>query len=137
MDEVPRYLGITEFEEQLSAALASASFQPRYEDEAQLRADVAQVVQQFTEEKLPPLNLSYHIQGWGDEGSQPVPIFGVDFCPDMAIRAAELPAVVFILRLVDAGEEIGAKISSAIGQALICSRYYPAVIAFIFSFFSF
>ena len=119
MDEVPRYLGITEFVEQFSAALSSVSFQPRYEDEAQLRADVAQVVQQFIEEKLAPLDLSYHIQGWGDEGLQPVPIFGVDFCPDMAIRVAELPAVVFILRLVDEGEEIGPKISSAIGQALI------------------
>ena len=64
---------------------------------------------------------------------QPVPIFGVDFCPDMAIRVAELQAVVFILRLVNEGEEIGPKISSAIGQALIYSRYYPAVIAFIFA----
>jgi hypothetical protein len=97
------------------------------EDEAQLRAAVAQVVRGFTEESLAPLNLHYHI--CDKEGLQPVLIFGADFYPDMVIEVGSFPAVAFILKLI--GEELELKISSAIGQALLYSQHYTAVIALI------
>jgi hypothetical protein len=133
MADKPRYFGITEFVEQLSMELLSATLLPQYDDEARLRADVSQVVKRFTEEKLAPLALCYCIRDWGDEALLPVAIFGADFCPDMAIRVGEFPVVAFISKLVKQETELGLKISSAIGQALIYSRCYPAVIAFVLS----
>jgi hypothetical protein len=133
MAEEPQYFGITEFVERLSVELLSAPLLRRYDDEARFRADVTQVVKRFTEEKLASLALSYCIQDWGDEALLPVAIFGTDFCPDMAIKVGESPVVAFILKLVKQGEELWPKVSSAVGQALIYSRYYPAVIAFVLS----
>ncbi len=133
MAEEPQYFGITEFVEQLSAELLSAPLLPQYDDEARFRADVTQVVKRFTEDKLASLALSYCIQDWGDEALLPVAIFGTDFCPDMAIKVGEFPMVAFILKLVKQGEDVGLITSSAIGQALIYSRCYPAVIAFVLS----
>ena len=127
----PQYFGITEFVEQLSAELLSTPLLPQYDDEARFRADVTQVVKRYSEEKLASLALSYRIQDWGDESLLPIAIFGTDFCPDMAIRVGEFPVVAFILQLVKPGEELGLKVSSAVGQALIYSRCYPAVIAFV------
>ena len=129
----PQYFGITEFVERLSAELLSAPLLPQYDDEARFRADVTQVVRRFAEEKLASSALPYRIQGWGDEALLPVAIFGTDFCPDMAIKVGEFPVVAFILQLVKQGEELGPKVSSAVGQALIYSRCYPAVIAFVLS----
>jgi hypothetical protein len=133
MAEEPRYFGITEFVEQLSAELLSAPLLPQYDDEARLRADVAQVVKRFSRDKLAPLALSYCLQEGGGEALLPVVIFGTDFSPDMAIKVGGVPVVAFTLKLVKQGEEPGLKISSAIGQALIYSRCYPAVIAFVLS----
>lgn len=133
MAKEPQYFGITQFVERLSAELLSAPLLPQYDDEARFRADVTQVVKRFTEEKLASLALSYSIQDWGDEALLPVAIFGTDFCPDMAIKVGEFPVVAFILKLVKQGEELWPKVSSAVGQALIYSRYYPAVIAFVLS----
>jgi hypothetical protein len=131
MAEEPQYFGITEFVEQLSAELLSAPLRPQYDDEARLKADVTQVVKRFTEDKLAPLALAYCIEDWGGQALLPVAIFGTDFCPDMAIKVGEFPVVAFTLKLVKPGEEPGLKITSAIGQALIYSRCYPAVIAFV------
>lgn len=133
MAKEPQYFGITEFVERLSVELLSAPLLPQYDDEARFRADVTQVVKRFTEEKLGSLALSHCIQDWGDEALLPVAIFGTDFCPDMAIKVGEFPVVAFILKLVKQGEELWPTVSSAVGQALIYSRYYPAVIVFVLS----
>jgi len=132
MVEEFRYLGTADFVSQLSEELLSAPLKTRYRSEAQMKADVVRVVQKFTKGRLGPLGLPYEIQE-RTKGLQPVPIFGADFCPDMAIEVTEFPSVAFVLKLVKGGEKLELKISSAIGQALIFSRYYSAVIAFILS----
>jgi hypothetical protein len=133
MADEPQCFGIAEFVEQLSAELLSAPLSLQYDDEARFRADVTQVVRRFAEEKLASLALPYCIQDWGDEALLPVTIFGTDFCPDIAIKVGELPVVAFILQLAKQGKELGPRVSSAVGQALIYSRYYPAVITFVLS----
>ena len=98
-----------------------------------MRADVTKAIRRFSEEKLASLPMPYCIRDWGDQALPPVAIFGTDFRPDVAIRVGEFPVVALILKLVKQGDELGLKISSTIGQALIYSRCYPAVIAFILS----
>ena len=132
MAEELRYLGAVDFVDQLCNELLSAPFKPEYRSEARLKADVIRALRKFARGKLAPLGLPYEIQERA-KGLQPVPIFGTDFCPDLAIEVTEFPSVAFVLKLAKGGEERALKVSSAIGQALIYSRYYPAVIAFVFS----
>ncbi len=130
MAEELRYLGAADFVDQLSNELLAASLKTEYRSEARLKADVIRAVRKFAQGKFGPLGLPYEIQERA-KGLQPISIFGTDFCPDLAIEVTEFPAVAFVLKLVKGGGELESKVGSAIGQALIYSRYYPAVIAFV------
>lgn len=129
MRETPHYLGITEFVEGLCQHLEQtlSPSKPRYSDERKLRGDVLKVARGFLQEKLTPLKVSGKV--WKE--AEPISLLGTDFCPKAAIEVGHLPTVALDLELVREGENPALKISSAIGQAVIYSRRYPAVIAFI------
>lgn len=129
MGDTPHYLGITEFVEGLCQRLEQAlsPSKPRYKDEGKLKGDMLKVVRKFVREKLSPLNISCKVR----KEAEPISLLGTDFCPVAAIEVGKLPTVALDLKLVREGESSATKISSTIGQAMIYSRQYPAVIAFI------
>ena len=133
MADTPTYLGITEFVDGLASELMASSFKPHYESGESLRHDVDQVVRKFISSKLGPSGISYNLweQGVAPDKIEPVFVFGADFRPDMVIEVGEFPTVAIELRFIKEGERSALEISSAIGQAMIYSRLYPSVVAFV------
>lgn len=133
MADTSTYLGITEFVDGLASELMASPFKPRYKSEESLRHDVAKVVRKFISLKLDPLGVSYNL--WEDgvdlNKIEPVFAFGIDFRPDLVIEVGEFPTVAIESRFIKKGESSALKISSAIGLAMIYSRLYPSVIAFV------
>jgi hypothetical protein len=133
MADTPRYLGATEFIEELCTELLSAPFKPQYRDEEDLKEDVIEIIKSFIKSRLDPLNVSYNVWKKGNGKIEPIPIFGTDFYPELVIEVEEFPIVALNLEFIQEDENPLPKISSAIGQALVYSRQYPGVIAFIWN----
>ncbi len=127
----PRYLGLNEFVQQLSNELMAAPLKRKYRSERALRAEVVKLVKNFVRTKLGPLNLPYDIQEEVETKTEPICIFDTDFWPDLVIEVSELPTVAIGVSLIRPGESAAPKMGSAIGKAMIYSRQYPSVIAFI------
>ena len=129
MAERPRYLGLSEFVEQMSNTLMNTPFERRYRSERPFRADVLKVVRGFVSSRLDPLDIAYEIRDAKKTG--PVSVFGADFWPDLSVDVSAMPTVAIGLGLIRPGESPTEKISSAVGRAIIYARQYPSVVSLI------
>ena len=132
MSDSVEFLGLNNLVEGMVEALQQAPLRRRYPGHNTLANAVAQVVQRALAERLEPLHLEYGL--WrgpaelDSQGVQPVYAFNTDFFPDLVIEVSGRPAVAFTIRQLRA--DPSNQIRIGIGEAVIYSHQYPAVIAF-------
>ena len=133
MSSPPRYMGLNEFVQGICEALQQAPLKRTYSSHAALVDAVVRVVQDFLVQYLKPLSLGYQIwQGPAEldtAGIQPVYAYGAHFLPDLVVEVSGNPTLAFSIRQLRA--QPSTQIRASIGEALIFSHQYPAVIAFL------
>ncbi len=133
MSDPAPYLGLNEVVQGICAALQQAPLRRTYPSHAALVEAVVQIVQGFLAQHLEPLSLEYRI--WqapaelDSSGIQPVYAFGIHFLPDLAVEVSSNPTLAFSIRQLRA--DPCSQIRASIGEAMIYSHQYPAVIAFL------
>ena len=134
--ELPEYVGLNEMVEELSKKLMLTRFQNSRLNQPTLMDDVTKACEEYLGQRLAPLGVSHKI--WRDvaepytEGIRPVFVFGNTFVPEMVIDVAEKPTLALSVKYIGPGAKTTFNLSAAIGEALVYSRQYPAVIAFLY-----
>ncbi len=128
----PKYMGITEFMEGMAGNLADAPLRPHYRSVATLRRDIAQQVQAYVQVQLAPLGVPFKVwqQGASPGGLEPVLAFGRDFWPDVAVEVSEIPTIAVAVKLIAPRDDGRGALSFLLGETIIYTRVYPAVLAF-------
>lgn len=133
----PRLFGVKEFVQELAKELDRAKFRRRYSSKELLKRDVVQVLEQFLDDVLVEKSgLSYQLwQGLAEPGSpgiEPDLVFGADFAPDIQVDVSGQPTVAISINLIANSVNASNKMGFAIGEGLILSRLYPAVLVFVY-----
>ncbi|MFQ5875743.1 MAG: hypothetical protein ACE5JL_18350 [Dehalococcoidia bacterium] len=114
--------------------MTHAPLKPQYRGESSLRSWVTKVVKGYLADKLGPQDLPYDVwqrSSLEKQSLYPLPIFGTAFAPDLAIDVAEKPALAILATLVKDEPTLASRVGSAIGQAIVLSHQYPAVVSFV------
>lgn len=133
--EQSRYVGLNDLVEELARKLTLTPFHRSDLSQSALVDKVAKATQDYLRERLAPLGLTYNI--WQDvaesdtKGIRPVFVFGSTFVPDLVVDVGDKPTLAFCVKSVKPGAKASQKISAAVGEALLYSHQYPAVIAII------
>ena len=131
MNDPPRYLGLNELVQEICDALRQAPLKRTYPNQAALVDAVALVVDDILTRRLEPLHLKCSIwQGpaeLDDIGIQPIRALGSHFIPDLVAEISSNPTLAFTIRQLRANPS--RQIRASIGEAVIYSHQYPAVIA--------
>lgn len=134
--ELPKYVGLNEMVDELSRKLMLTRFQDTHINQTRLMDNVTIACKEYLEQRLIPLGVSHKI--WKDvaepytEGIRPVFVFGNTFVPDLVIDVADKPTLALSVRYIGAGAKTSYNLAAAIGEALVCSHQYPAVIVFLY-----
>lgn len=131
MSDLPRYLGLNELVQEVCHALQQAHFRRGYPSQATLIEAVVLVVQGVLTDRLNPLRLEYRIWRGAAEldgmGIQPIYAYGSTFIPDLVVEVSGNPTLAFTIRQLRA--DPSRQLRASIGEALIYSHQFPAVIA--------
>ncbi|MEE9199068.1 MAG: hypothetical protein V3U26_04655 [Dehalococcoidia bacterium] len=134
MTSNPHYIGLTEFVEDFARTLSRAPVKPRYRDREELRRWLVPVVKAYLADKLGQQEIPYHLwqrRSRGGRAIDSIPIFVAPFVPDLAVEVTQTPILAVLSTLIKDNRTLATKIGAAIGQAIILSHQYPAVISFV------
>ena len=134
MTSNPRYIGLKEFVEDFARTLIRAPIKPEYKDGEELRRWLLPVVKDYLTAKLGQQDIPYNLRqrrSLRKKGVDTLPASGAGFAPDFAIEVTHLPILAILSTLIKDELTLATKIGSAIGQAIILSHQYPAVISFV------
>ncbi len=133
MTELHRFMGISEFVEQVTRELAATPLRSSYPSRTALARQIAQPLSRLLAELLTPLTLPHRL--WqGDinlergEWVEPALVFGTEFTPDVVVEIADSPTLAVLTQPVRPGRDASRKVASALGEALLYSHLYPAVV---------
>ncbi len=134
--DLPRYVGLNDMVEELARKLTLTRFQgPRIAQET-LVEDIAKASQEYLEQRLGPQGIAYSIwrevAGPFNDGIRPVLVFGTTFVPDLVVDVVGKPTLAFCIRCVTPGPMSSHSISAMVGESLVYSHQYPAVIGFLY-----
>jgi hypothetical protein len=137
MTESSRYLGLNDFVEQLAKGLQQAPLKKGYTSHEPFRNEVVETVKGVVKTILEPVGVSYQVwQGVAEPGGRgiaPTLAFSQEFIPDLVVEVGGLPTVAFQFHLLARLGQANRVISSALGEAILHSHQYPAVILFLHS----
>ena len=131
--ETSRYVGLNDLVDELARKLTLTPFSRSSLTDAILVDTIAKATQDYLRDRLVPLGVIYDI--WrdvaesGNKGIRPVYVFGNAFVPDLVVEVADKPTLAFYIRHIKSGSRTADKIGAAVGEALLYSHQYPAVIA--------
>jgi hypothetical protein len=101
-----------------------------YEEEAQLVADVAEVVRDFINVELGEFGAVW-VRGEDKGKIVSVWAYGTDFWPDIAVEVRGLPTVAITVRLAKRDDDLAQVLAHAVGSALVHSVQYSYAIPFV------
>ncbi len=134
--ELPKYVGLNEMVDELARKLMLTRFQNSRLNQSILMDDVTKTCEEYLGQRLTTLGVPHKV--WRDvaepyaEGIRPVFVFGNTFIPDLVIDVAEKPTLALSVKYIGPGARTTFNLSAAIGEALVFSHQYPAVIAFLY-----
>ena len=131
MSDPARYLGLNELVQEVCDALHQARLRKGYPSQAALIEAVVLVVEDVLKSRLDPLRLEHRIWQGAAEldglGIQPIYAYGSTFIPDLVVEVSSNPTLAFTIRQLRA--DPSRQLRASIGEAVIYSRQFPAVIA--------
>ena len=131
MSDPARYLGLNDLVQEVCDALHQARLRKSYPSQAALVEAVVLVVKGILKSRLDPLRLKYRIwQGVAEldgMGIQPIYAYESTFIPDLVLEVSGNPTLAFTIRQLRA--DPSRQLRASIGEAVIYSRQFPAVIA--------
>ncbi len=128
------YIGLREFVEDLATLLSRAPLDTDYNNDGELCGWLGPVVKAYLANNLGQQNLSYDL--WQRRSRKkkdvaPLTVFGCNFAPDFSIKVSGAPTLAVLSILVKDNRALPKRIGSAIGQAMVLSHQYPAVLSFV------
>ena len=134
--DIPRYVGLNEMVEELSLKMKLTRFQGDRINQTNIVERLAQTSEQYLAEVLGRQGINYtiwkEIAGPLGYGIQTVLVLGNTFTPNFVINVASKPTLALCIRHIVPSPMSSYNISSAIGEAVIYSYHYPAVIVFLY-----
>ena len=122
--------------EALSRKLTLTRFRGQRVDHETLVSTIAQASQEYLEENIGSQGISYtiwrEVAGAFNEGVQPVYVFGNTFVPDLVVDVAQKPTLAYCIKHVAPGPMSSHHIGAAVGESIMFSHRYPAVVAFLY-----
>ena len=131
-----RYLGFNDMVEELALKMKLTRFERDRINQANIVEQLAQTSQDYLSEVLGAQGIKYNI--WREiagplaDGIRTVLLFGNTFVPNFVIDVAGKPTLALCIRHIVPNPMSSYNISAAIGEAMIYSYHYPAVIAFLY-----
>lgn len=136
MTQLPQFLGINDFVDQVARELMAAPLRPAYRSRDTMARHVEQLLSRFLKRWLGPLNLTHRLWRGGidierGEWLEPAFVFGTEFTPDIVVDVGDSPTLALHTLPIRQGQAIGSRVASAIGEAVVYSHLYPAVLVLI------
>ncbi|MFQ5933630.1 MAG: hypothetical protein ACE5KI_03195 [Dehalococcoidia bacterium] len=128
------YIGLRELVEDFARMLSRAPLNPHYRSREALCRWMFPMIKLYLRAKLGEQELPYDL--WRRDlrrksGINPLTLFATDFAPDFSIDVTEVPTLAILTTLANDERAVPARIGSAIGQGIVLSHRYPAVISFV------
>ena len=127
MEQSPRYLGLDELVDTVSRLLNRLPVGAG-EDRKELASRITDGIKTLLQEHLGPGGIPFDVWQGKEGGAQPAHFFGADFYPDVAVDVAEQPTLALVLGCPGGRRGHQRELATALGQALVCSQQYPAVV---------